>query len=60
MDFQHGKDHIELISDQFHSFNDLSGDIQYSASGATITFDANDSIFVANDHHLTASDFLFT
>jgi hypothetical protein len=31
-----------------------------TAQGSLITIDANDSILVMNDHHLTSGDFFFT
>ncbi|HET9149624.1 MAG TPA: carbohydrate-binding domain-containing protein, partial [Alphaproteobacteria bacterium] len=59
-DFQPGKDHIELQNySGVSSFSDLSSHITDTSSGETITFDSQNTILVANDHNLTASDFLF-
>jgi Ca2+-binding RTX toxin-like protein len=59
MDFKPGLDHIELKAYGFTSFNSVADLITNTAQGALITFDANDSILVANDHHLTSGDFIF-
>lgn len=59
MDFKHGQDHIELQGYAFTSFNNIAGSITDTAQGSLVTFDANDSILVANDHHLTSGDFFF-
>jgi hypothetical protein len=60
-DFQPGKDHIELKGyEDITNFDQLAPHITDTAAGALITFDPNDSILVANDHHLTSGDFFFT
>ena len=58
MDFQTGKDHIDLSNYEFASFQDVAGDIQYTPDGALIAFDANDSVLVSGVHHLAATDFI--
>jgi hypothetical protein len=59
-DFQPGKDHIELQNySGVAGFGDLSSHITDTSDGEMITFDSQNTILVANDHHLTASDFLF-
>jgi hypothetical protein len=60
-DFQPGQDHIELKGyASITSFAQLHADITNTHAGALITFDANDTILVLNDHHLTQGDFIFT
>src|SRR5262249_54404256 len=58
MDFEPGSDHVQLNGFAFTGFADLANDIQYSAAGALITFDASDSILLAGISHLSASDFV--
>jgi len=61
MDFQPGQDHIELKGYvDITNFSQLAPHITDTAAGALITFDTNDSVLVANDHHLISGDFLFT
>ena len=60
MDFEPGKDHIELKGSGFTSFQDLASHIQDTVAGSLISFDASDSILVANVHQLGAGDFVFT
>jgi hypothetical protein len=60
MEFGHGKDHIELAGFGYSDFSDVQGLISYSADGALITFDAENSILVAGVNELVASDFVFT
>jgi hypothetical protein len=59
-DFEPGKDHIAL---QHYSgvanFGDLTSHITDTAGGSLITFDAQNTILVANDHALAAGDFVF-
>jgi len=58
MDFEPGKDHIELDGFGFASFNDVAPLIQYTADGALITFDTDNSILVVGVNHLSAGDFI--
>jgi hypothetical protein len=60
MDFNPSRDHIDLQGFGFNSFSQL--DIQQTANGALISFDASDSILVVgvNVGQLSPSDFLFT
>ena len=59
MDFQPGKDHIELQGFSFNGFSDLASHVQDTSQGALITFDANDSVLVMGVHQLNPGDFLF-
>ena len=60
-DFQPGKDHIEIQGfENVTSFADVQSHTTDTPQGAMIAIDANDSILLANDHNLTASDFFFT
>ena len=63
MDFQAGKDHIELKDFGFTDFSDVAGHVHDTPDGALITFDTisyghDDSILVAGIHQLNASDFI--
>jgi hypothetical protein len=58
MDFQQGKDHIELDGYGLKNFKDVASHIQYTADGALITFDASDSILLVGINHLAANDFI--
>jgi len=59
-DFQPGKDRIEMQNySGVSSFSDLSSHITDTSGGSLITFDSQNTILVANDHNLTAGDFLF-
>ena len=59
-DFEHGKDHIELLNySGVANFGDLTSHITDTAGGSLITFDAQNTILVANVHQLTADDFVF-
>jgi hypothetical protein len=59
-DFQPGKDHIELQNySGVASFDDLLSHIADTSDGSLITFDSQNTILVAHDHQLTASDFQF-
>ena len=60
MDFQPGVDHIQLNGFGFGSFSDLAQHIQYTPQGASIVFDANDSILIIGVTQLSASDFTLT
>jgi hypothetical protein len=59
-DFEPGKDQIAL---QHYSgvanFGDLTAHISDTAAGSLITFDAQNTILVANDHALAVGDFVF-
>jgi len=61
MDFQPGKDRIELDGFGFAGFQDLATHFQAAADGVLISFDANDDILVRSvtPGQLTAADFVF-
>lgn len=62
MDFQLGKDIIELAGFGFTGFQDLASHFQATPDGVLISFDANDDILVhgVTPSQLTSSDFVFT
>jgi Ca2+-binding RTX toxin-like protein len=54
MDFQRGQDHIELKGYvDITNFSQPLPHIIDTTAGSVITFDSNNSILVANDHHKT-------
>ncbi|HTI87309.1 MAG TPA: hypothetical protein VL966_11945 [Alphaproteobacteria bacterium] len=60
-DFEPGKDHISLQNySGVATFGDLTSHIADTTAGSLITFDAQNTILVVNDHNLTASDFAFS
>lgn len=60
MDFESGKDHIQLQGFGFTSFEDLASHFQDTDQGLQISFDATNSVLVAGIHHLSSSDFLLS
>jgi hypothetical protein len=65
MDFESGKDHIELKGFGFTNFADVSGLVQSTPDGALITFDTtsyglHDSILVVGVNQLSAGDFILS
>jgi hypothetical protein len=62
MDFQPGKDHIELDGFGFTSFGAVATHFQPTADGVLISFDADDGVLVRNVavNQLHAADFILT
>jgi len=62
MDFQPGKDHIELDGFGFNGFADLASHFEETADGVLIGFDGNDDILLrgVTKAQLSASDFILT
>jgi hypothetical protein len=60
MDFESGKDHIQLQGYALSSFEDLASHFQDTDQGMLIAFDAANNILVAGVHQLSASDFLLS
>jgi hypothetical protein len=60
LDFQLGKDHLELDGFGFSGFQDLASHFQPTVGGVLISFDADDDIFVrgVSAGQLTAGDFI--
>ena len=65
LDFQSGKDHIQLRDFGFTSFDDVASHLQSTSDGAVIAFDTmsfgvQDSILVVGVAQLGASDFILS